>query len=36
MKDDRRSTILSALYGLVECNSAKILLSVARAVLAVN
>lgn len=36
IQSDRRSTILSSLYGLVECTSAKILLSVARVVFAVS
>lgn len=31
-----RSSVLGALYGLVECTSSKILLSVARVVLAVS
>lgn len=34
--NDWRSSILSSLYGLVECTSAKILLSVARVVLVVT
>lgn len=34
--NDWRSSILSSLYGLVECTSAKILLSVARVVLVVK
>lgn len=36
VRNDWRSSILSSLYGLVECTSAKILLSVARVVLVVN
>lgn len=33
---ERKSTILCALYGLVECTSARVLLCVARVVLAVS
>ncbi|XP_031626541.1 armadillo repeat-containing protein 2 isoform X2 [Contarinia nasturtii] len=36
VRNDWRSSILSALYGLVECTSAKILLSVARVVLVLD
>lgn len=35
-RGDWRSSVLGSLYGLVECTSAKILLSVARVVLVVS